>query len=312
MKTNPDLNDIVPLLTDAIIVAYRGSIAHGTYVHSDDPNSIDDKDLMAVCIPSEDHYLGLSQWGNKGTKEIFKGEWDVVGYEVRKFLTLLSKGNPNVISMLYLNDEHVITSSPEWELIKANRDIFISKQIYHSFTGYAYSQLHKMTHLQFKGYMGDKRKRLVEKHGYDTKNAAHLIRLLRMCLEFFETGKFNVFREDAKELIDIKSGFWTLDKVKIEADKLFVVTKAAFERSKLPERPNEDLINQLCTKIVKMRLKTNTNKCPECKEETDFRRWEHTEVYCEDCGDHHAVRCPSCDESSDTVYHDELKCGKCD
>jgi len=34
------------------------------------------------------------------------------------------------------------------------------------------------------GYLGDKRKQLVLKHGYDAKNAAHLIRLLRMGIEF--------------------------------------------------------------------------------------------------------------------------------
>lgn len=42
-----------------ILVGYRGSIAHGMYVPPKNPTSIDDKDLMSVCIPPLDFYLGL-------------------------------------------------------------------------------------------------------------------------------------------------------------------------------------------------------------------------------------------------------------
>lgn len=39
--------------------------------------------------------------------------------------------------------------------------------------------------------MGEKRKQLVAKHGYDTKNASHLIRLLRMGMEFLTVEEIN-------------------------------------------------------------------------------------------------------------------------
>ena len=49
--------------------------------------------------------------------------------------------------------------------------------------------------------MGEKRKAIVRKYQYDVKNAAHLIRLLRMGIEFLETGELRVFRAmDAEEL----------------------------------------------------------------------------------------------------------------
>jgi hypothetical protein len=44
------------------------------------------------------------------------------------------------------------------------------------------------------GYMGEKRKELVLEHGYDSKNAAHCVRLLRMAKEIFETGGMTVYR----------------------------------------------------------------------------------------------------------------------
>jgi hypothetical protein len=48
--------------------------------------------------------------------------------------------------------------------------------------------------------MGEKRKAMVRKYQYDVKNAAHLIRLLRMGAEFIESGNLQVYRTtDAEE-----------------------------------------------------------------------------------------------------------------
>lgn len=51
--------------------------------------------------------------------------------------------------------------------------------------------------------MGQKRRELVRRVGYDAKNAAHLIRLLRMGIEFLTEGTLHVERADATELLDI-------------------------------------------------------------------------------------------------------------
>jgi hypothetical protein len=56
---------------------------------------------------------------------------------------------------------------------------------------------------------------------YDSKNAAHLIRLLRMGIEFLIEGAMYVERADGPELLEIKRGGWTLGKVKAEAERLF-------------------------------------------------------------------------------------------
>jgi hypothetical protein len=101
----------------------------------------------------------------------------------------------------------------------------------------------RLRHFQKKGesigYMGDKRKRLVLEHGYDSKNAAHLIRLLRMCKEFMETGELGVYRiADRDELLSIKRGEWPLTQVKELATQLFEEAKEAKERSTLPDEPD--------------------------------------------------------------------------
>lgn len=250
LRDNPDLNEW------AIIVAYRGSISHGMYVPSNDPNSIDDKDVMSVCIPPISHYFGLKEFGSRGTREVWKGEWDIVVYEVLKFVRLVAKGNPNVLSMLWLEPNYYLDLKPEGELLIKNRGLFVGRHVFHSFSGYAHSQLHKMTRLAFEGYMGEKRKQLVEKHGYDTKNAAHLIRLLRMAIEFLNEGQLHVMRPDAQQLLEIKGGEWTLEQVKDEASRLFKRAEEAYDRSTLPVEPDREKVNALCVDILRMHFKS--------------------------------------------------------
>lgn len=83
------------------------------------------------------------------------------------------------------------------------------------------------------------------------KHASHLIRLLRMGIEFLNDGELYVTRQDAQQLVDIKQGKWTLDQVKKEADKLFDHLKDAYYRSKLPTKPNYEAINDLCVELVR-------------------------------------------------------------
>ena len=231
-----------------ILAGYRGSIAHGTYVPNINPNSIDDKDIMGIYVAPKEHYLGF---GRRDVYEKTLKDYDFIHYEIIKFTRLLLKANPNVLMMLYLNEKHYIYASPTgWPLVM-KRDIFTSKQIYHSFTGYAYGQLKRMEHLAYQGYMGKKRKRLVDKFGYDTKNASHLIRLLRMGIEFLVEGKLNVEREDAPELVSIKQGEWSLEKVKREAEKLFQLARETYSKSQLPNEPDRNTAEQLAISIIK-------------------------------------------------------------
>lgn len=236
-----------------ILLGYVGSIAHGTYIPKNDPDSIDDKDILGICVADESAYFGLKKFEQK---EIKQGEWDSVVYEIKKFFHLLLKQNPNVISLLWLQEKDYIHISESGRLILDNRDLFVSKVAYHSFSGYAHGQLHRMTHGAFEGYMGEKRKKLVEKFGYDCKNAAHLIRLLRMGIEFLVDGKLKVFREDAAELKEIKSGKWSLEKVMKEADRLFILAQEAFVRSSLPNSPDTEKAEKLLMSILKKELKT--------------------------------------------------------
>ncbi len=235
-----------------ILHGWRGSVAHGMYEPPENPNSIDDKDTMAICVPPLPYYFGLSEFGSRGTQEIKRGEWDIVVYEARKALRMLAQGNPNILSLLWLPENGYLLRSPAGEILLDNRDAFVGRHVYASFCGYAKGQLHKMTHGAHEGYMGEKRKEIVARFGYDTKNAAHLIRLLRVGIEFLREGYLRVDRGglDATELLDIKHGAWTLEQVQDEAASLFRRAEEAHDRSTLPQCPDRGRINALCVAIV--------------------------------------------------------------
>ena len=247
-------NDCPELGSWTILHGYRGSISHGTYLPNSDPNSIDDKDTMAVVVPPMSYFIGLSSYGNRGrgTREVKRDEWDIVIYDIRKFIRLLTKSNPNVLMLLWLEQNYFITISEAGQLLIDHRLLFATKKVYKSYTGYASGQFHRMTHGAHKGHMGEKRKALVEKYGYDTKNASHLIRILRMGTEFLATGTLNVLRPDAPELLDIKKGKWTLEQVKEAADEEFHLAKEALIHSPLPNEPDKERIESLCMEIVRL------------------------------------------------------------
>lgn len=237
-----------PVLNEwCILSGYRGSVAHGMYT----PKSIDDKDTMHICVLPRDYYWGLGSYLNKGTKEIAWDEWDIVVYEVRKFFRLLQQGNPNVLSLLWLEENYYIDRTYYGEAIIENRNLFVSKRVFNSFAGYARGQQKRMTRIADNtAYMSAKRRELYEKHGYDCKNAAHMIRLLRMGIEFLVSGELNVLRKDAKELLQIKNGEWTLEQVETEAHRLFDKIENAYINSRLPNKPDEYGINNLLVQVV--------------------------------------------------------------
>lgn len=238
---------------EMVLMAWRGSVAHGTYRPNTDPHSIDDKDLMGIVVPDEYTLVGLNQFGSRGTLEIQRNPWDVVVYEYRKALSLLEKGNPNILCLLWMPEEMYLHIGDAGRLLLERRELFSAASAFAPFRGYAQSQLKKMRGGAYQGYMGEKRRALVDEFGYDTKNASHLIRILRQGIEFLASGEMVVVRHDAEELLEIKRGEWSLERVLREARALDDALAIAAEHCVLPERPNRAEINRLAVDMVRKR-----------------------------------------------------------
>ena len=82
------------------------------------------------------------------------------------------------------------------------------------------------------------RSELEELHGFDTKHAMHLVRLLRMGHEALTEGIVRVKRPDAEELLGIRAGKWSYDElVKYAEDMNDLIKNKLLLTTHLPPRP---------------------------------------------------------------------------
>ncbi len=103
---------------------------------------------------------------------------------------------------------------------------------------------------QWLTHRNPKRAALEAKFGYDTKHALHLVRLMRMAIEFLETGRPLVRRPDREELLAIRDGAWSYQTLIERSEALNARIEAAAQNSSLPEKPDLGRLDSLCTKIV--------------------------------------------------------------
>lgn len=234
-----------------IVVGIRGSHAHGTFIPPEEKYGTDDVDVFAITVQPSDWYLGLESFNpNRKDKVHFEtagDEIDVLVYDIRKFCHLLVKGNPNVHSWLWSPDDCYVYQGYAFQYLMSEREKFLSQRLLDATAGYARGQLHRMTHFVREGYMGEKRKKLVEDHGYDVKNAAHCIRLLNQGIHLAKTGKVKVRwgGVELQILKSIKRGEYSLAEVRSHAGFLFDIFDAAKKDNLLPRNPDKD-----CSQIV--------------------------------------------------------------
>lgn len=243
-----------PLRQYLVLCGRRGSESHGLYVPPTDPNSIDDRDLMGIVIPPASYYLALDTWDHA---DEIKWPWDVVLYELRKFVFLLCKQNPNVLCMLWLDSmDYLLLDDVGQELIQHRRLFRARKAAFEVFTHYASDQLRRMTSFgESTGHLGAKRKQIVERHGFDTKAAAHLLRLLHMGEEYLRTGELQVRRTwDRDELLAVKAGQIELAEVKRRAEEWSAKCHAAFELSPLPMEIDRQEVAKLLMRTIGPRV----------------------------------------------------------
>jgi predicted nucleotidyltransferase len=133
------------------------------------------------------------------------------------------------------------------KLINAERNYFKAKNTYDSW-------------VRWKNERNPARRELEVKSGYDTKHASHLVRLMRMGYEILTEGKVIVRRPDADELLSIKNGGWTYERVmeyqkemQIKLDEAYANLKVITTSGKVPIIPhdvNRDRINEFYHSLV--------------------------------------------------------------
>lgn len=104
-----------------------------------------DTDYSGVMIPGKEYFLGFDKF------EQYQGyDFDKTIYDIRKALTLIADNNPNMLDLIYTPERCVVKTTPYWNKIIENRDMFLSKRIRYTFSGYAIAQLNRIkTHRKF-------------------------------------------------------------------------------------------------------------------------------------------------------------------
>lgn len=120
-----------------VLEVITGSKAYGL----DTPKS--DTDIRGVFVLPMDMYYGLEY-----TDQVSNETNDIVYYELKRFMELLSKNNPNILEMLNTPESCVLQKHPLMEMIK--QEMFLSKLCQQTFANYAYTQIKKAYGLEKK------------------------------------------------------------------------------------------------------------------------------------------------------------------
>ena len=110
--------------------------------HSQNLNGPDsDIDFHGVYFTDFTKLIGL---GNDYEEEISDERHDETYHEFGKWMTLLSKGNPNALESLFVPEGMVVGDiHPAIQEVLKNRDRFVSKEVVKSLSGYAFNQIKK-------------------------------------------------------------------------------------------------------------------------------------------------------------------------
>ena len=238
-----------------------GSIQYETLVGSDSygvSTDSSDKDIYGFCIPPKSiifpHLAGKIQ--NFGTQQNkfrqyqkhhindkdTKCVWDISIYNIVRFFHLCMQNNPNMLDSLYTPDRCVLSITKIGQMVRNDRHLFLSKEVYFRYRGYAYSQLKKMR--MKNPEPGSKRYNSIMKLGFDVKYAYHLVRLLNQAEQTLTEGTMDL-QQSKEQLKSIRAGEWTVSQIEKYFEDKEKELETLYINSKLPILPPEDKIKEL-------------------------------------------------------------------
>jgi predicted nucleotidyltransferase len=222
-----------------------GSDLHGASVGSDD------LDIYGVFVEKPEFGLGIRggdsspswetfQWSTApDTRKNTKDDVDVCVHSLRKWARLAASGNPTIMHFLFTPKTN---AASVWDDVVAAREMFVAKGHVKAFLGYARQQNDR---LNGRAATNTNRPELVEKYGYDTKMAMHMIRLMLECEEFMKTGWITLPNPHKDELIQIRLGKYSLVQVNHIYAELEQACSDWMAESTLPESVDRIKISKL-------------------------------------------------------------------
>lgn len=219
---------------ELIFHVVTGSQAYGTAVEGSDTDSI------GVAIEPVGRAIGLTDRFEQSITN--NGTGDQTIYSLQKFCRLALSGNPTILETLWITD--ILHIDARGSRLKELRASFLSKRAIGAFLGYMQQQL-----LRLKGERGQKdvnRKALVDQYGYDTKYAAHIIRLGYEGMRLAMTGELQLpLPEDERRVVlGVRQGHVSLSEMLTTAAYIEQELKDSYVSTVLPDKPDQTKIEQ--------------------------------------------------------------------
>lgn len=217
-----------------------GSGLHGTAVAGQD-----DRDEMGICVEPPEYVVGLRRFEQyiyrtqpEGVRSGY-GDIDLTVYSLRKWLRLALVGNPTVLLPLFVPDNEIVYITELGRELLDNAHRIVSRQAGRRFLGYSRAQQQRM--LGLRGAHTN-RPELIEKYGFDTKFAMHMVRLGVQGVELLETGRISlpVAEPWLTWLRDLRQGRHTKEEALEAATGLERRLEKLIDSSPLPERPDAE------------------------------------------------------------------------
>lgn len=236
-----------------------GSVAYGV------SSNTSDIDIYGFCIPPKHiifpHLNGeivgfgnqikrFEQYQQHHIKNISeKKEYDITIYSIIKYFQLCMENNPNMIDSLFVPRRCIIHITQIGEYLREHRKEFLHKGSWFKFKGYAYSMVHKMKNKNPE--VGSKRYEDIQKHGFDTKYAYHLVRLLNEVEQILIEGDLDLER-NREQLKPIRNGEWSSNQIIQYFEFKEKTLEELYTKSSLRHSPDENKIKNILLNCLEM------------------------------------------------------------
>lgn len=122
------------LQKQTILMVRHGSHCYGLNI------ATSDEDFKGVAVPPSRYRNGFVDRFEQAESK----DPDFVVYDVIKFMKLAADANPSILEVLFIDDENLLSCTPQGQMLRDARDQFLSKKVRHTYAGYAHQQLRRI------------------------------------------------------------------------------------------------------------------------------------------------------------------------
>lgn len=216
----------------------------GSGVHGVTVSDQDDRDEMGICVEPPEYVVGLRRFEQYEYRtqppghRSGPGDLDLIVYSLRKWMHLALQGNPTVLTPMFVPDEEVVRIDEHGRWLREHPELVLSRRAGMRFIGYLRSQRGQL--LGLRGRKHTNRPELIERYGFDTKFAYHMIRLGVQGVELLRTGRVTLpMPADWRAwLRELRRGEHTKEEALAHADELEAELMSLLDSSPLPAEPD--------------------------------------------------------------------------